>query len=291
LKADPMNKADAVREVLTELGQDAPAADIAATVRERYGVNVSPAYVRVCRSRDARDSPRPARIKPAPVSVSHDRMALPAPRPRASAQRPTPQANLEPDQDEKQVFQLIDKCVQAIELALGGKTQQVTGPPDLIAEIAAVLDDEDVRGDYPGYAYDVLSDGQFKTLRLYNAELPPIDSVPDHNAVHVPSDPRDFTIAARPRRASKNRERECDFCEGNRQHVLGTNLYQVRGGPIGPKMLILCGMHAQAMATAGSDVRPYRVMIPAEYGVVRPEPIPYKEMLVNATRTFLGLDV
>jgi len=82
-----------------------------------------------------------------------------------------------------------------------------------------------------------------------------------------------ITVADRPRKAGKTREPECDFCEGKRPHVLGTDLYQVRGGPTGPKMLILCGMHAQAMAAAGSDVRPYRVTIPAGYGVVRPEPV------------------
>ena len=264
-----MNKADAVREVLAELGQDAAAADVAATVRDRYGVHVSPAYVRVCRSRDAREagvshSPPPAGIKPAPVT-------MPAPRPRAPA-RPAPRTD-EVDQGDEQVFQLIDRTIEAIMKALGGEPQQVTGSPALIAEIIAVLDDGEIRRDYPGYAYDVFSDGQYKTLRIYNTELPPAAPVPDHSTVHMPGDPRDVPVAVRPRRSGKTSERECDFCEGKRPHVLSADLYQVRGGPIGPRMLILCGMHAQAMAAAGSEVRPYRVTVPAGYGVVRPEPV------------------
>jgi len=191
-----VNKADAVREVLAELGQDAPAADVAATVLDRYGVNVSPAYVRVCRSRDAREASahagvrtdgvpglsRPVRIKPAQVPA-------PAPRPRAPG-RPVPRAD-EADQGDEQVFQLIDRTIEAVMKALSGVPQQVTGSPALIAEIAAVLDDGEVRRDYPGYAYDVFSDGQCKTLRLYNSELPPADPIPARGTVHMPTDPRD----------------------------------------------------------------------------------------------------
>jgi hypothetical protein len=278
-----VKKVDAVRAVIAQFGEATSAADIAAAVEDRFGILVSDAYVRVVKSRDAREGssdipPNSVSSRPAPVTV-------PALRPRAPARRPALPENTEPDQDEQQVFQLVDKCVQAIELALAGKAQQVTGLPELIAEIASVLDDDEIRRDYPGYAYDVFSDGRYKILRLYNAELPPADPVPDHNTVLVPSDPRDSTTASRPRRASKTRERECDFCEGKRQHVLSIDLYQVRGGPIGPRLIILCGMHAQAMAAAGSDVRPYRVTIPSECGVWRPEPIPYKKMLSDLAKS------
>jgi len=283
-----MKTVDAVRAIL-EYMPDAPAADIATEVMKRYGVGTTAAYVRVVRSRDTREAgivrPRTARPNPVPVSVP-----APTPRTRETASKRRKHDELDDDQADRQVFELIDRTVAAIEKALSGAPQQVTGSPDLIAEIAAVLDDDEIRRDYPGYKYDVFSDGRYKTLRLYNAELLPADPMPDHNDVHVPRDPRDFTIADRPRKSSKTRERECDFCEGKRQHVLGIDLYQVRGGPIGPRLVILCGMHAQAMAAAGSDVRPYRVTSPAGYGIVRPEPVPYKEMLVNAGRTYLGLD-
>jgi hypothetical protein len=126
LKDGQMNKADAVREILSELGQDAPAADVASIVLDRYGVNISPAYVRVCRSRDAReagvcDSPRPARTKPAPVITQPAPVTVPAPRPRAPV-RPAPRAT-EVDQGDGQVFQLIDRTIEAVMRALGGRPQ------------------------------------------------------------------------------------------------------------------------------------------------------------------------
>lgn len=169
-----MNKSDAVREVLAELGQDAPAANVAAIVLGRYGVNVSAAYVRVCRSRDTREagiyrSSRVARTKPAPVTV-------PVPRPRAPV-RPARRAD-EADQADRDMYALLDSVLAAVESALEGQPRQVTGDQEFIHNIQSILNDPEIRDDNPGYEYStrVRDDGMI-TLTIRNQDegysLPP----------------------------------------------------------------------------------------------------------------------
>lgn len=262
-------------------GEATSAAEISAAVMDAYGISVSDAYVRVVKSRDDREAKsHSASSSTVPALSRPDALVVPL-------RHTLPVRNTErhASGNDEQIMQLIDRCVNAIEKALTGASQKVTGSPEFIAEIAAILDDNEIRQNYPGYAYDIYRDGEYKTLRLYNAELPPNDPESASGTVTIPVDPRDIVTVQPARRTGKNRERECDFCEGKRQHVLGIDLYQVHGGPIGPKTHVLCGLHAQGLAAAGSDVRPYRVRLTPGYGVIEPEPIPYRKMLANLAKS------
>jgi hypothetical protein len=288
-----VNKADVVREVLAELGQDAPAPDVAAIVRDRYGVNVSAAYVRVCRSRDAReasahagvrtdgipgsDSPRPARIRPAPLTV-------PALRPRAPV-RPSPRAD-EADPEELEIFRKIDRVVEAINHVLStGNPLQVTGSESLVREISDICDDEGLRADYPaGWEYEIfrVPDGRF-ALAIKPARIEPIyaNRVPVDTPVSIP-------VMTHERRRTK--EVTCEFCNGRRSVAPGTNLYRVQSPVFGPRPIILCQMHAQPESTVpGTNIQPYRM-----YGeqfsanVIVPRKSAYQKMIDTAKSVFLG---
>jgi hypothetical protein len=285
-----VNKSQAVRDVLAELPPGTPAADIADIVGSRYDLDVSAAYVRTVKSRESGStdtSPRPSRPGPPRVRPG-DRQsaaivrasalpspvidpppddddeyepdtvtAVPVPRFEVTRHRPAPARRpgapvRVPDLAESEIAALIDGTLTAIESALSGPPRKIKGDRALIRNIAAILDDPQVRASYPGYRYEITpGTGQWLSLTVSGPDYEPVAQLTktDMRGAGIIQPQQDWL-----RRKRETRLNTCQFCE--RGASLGVPLYVVTGGPLNHPYL-LCGLHTEYETRAGATARPY----------------------------------
>lgn len=288
-----MNKTALVLKVLERFPADTAASVIADAVWQQHGISLSPAYVRTVRSRAARgevSSSSPSvstRAAPAAARAPGPRAAAIAVAPKPAPVVPRPARELaepELDQGDQQVIAQINSVVKAVERALSGKPQQIVGSVELIGHITEICNDPELREEFPGFEIDTFFvPNGMKALVIRSADLPLSDPVMAKSV--IPSVPVDIP---RPRAARKRRQEPvCEFCDGKRLGVPGANLYRCSGGPLGPRLRILCGLHAAPEAAAGADVKPYRVQVGEQFsaGLVGTRKTPYMQQLTELAKS------
>lgn len=134
---------------------------------------------------------------------------------------------------------LLDRTIQAISIALDGNPQRVVGSQELIDSIASILDDPQVQNDYPGYAYETGTAGEWEMLTIRS------------------SSDRELIAYAmpRPKGKRKGKARSCQFCSRTPGFTT-TGLYKVRGGALGPSLYLLCAGCTEAETRAGASAVP-----------------------------------